>query len=367
MDIAHVDLMPTLGTLSGKDWMAFHQYTSVTSAPSLATFEIRESLFNGLSIPIIANTPSDDQFDNILMMMRLFDMTPWRGINVTALDLPLLPANFFSTPMAATQIRLAIFTDLGFPLAANVPIPDLCTCISVIQGPSFAPPNLNALLHFKLGDPCLCFNATMINDSLILDFDSLPLAPNSPTHSDLSAMLLPLCFHSTALDTRPLTALDSRHRAIDFHFVQLCTHRVLADCFRLPLSPNFCTAEVSHAVLQVLEPLSFLAFGLRDCGALLAFEAPDDFAVSLDATVDRLVALILTDDVVPELPIDMKGWGKNALAPLSGDPIVDVDDWLLRDGGPELEDLEEEDDWEDPDLVAMLAKYGVARRRSFVV
>jgi hypothetical protein len=53
-----------------------------------------------------------------------------------------------------------------------------------------------------------------------------------------------------------------------------------------------------------LEPLDFYGFPLTDCKPLIrAFEAPEEVIESLDEVVNRLLLLIIAQDIVPVLPV----------------------------------------------------------------
>jgi hypothetical protein len=240
---------------------------------------------------------------------------------------------------------------------------------------------------------------------------NLPIISNQPTRNVLSSVtedLFPFSI-SSPLDVSGFRGLHPVEGAIDFRLLPSAECLLQRDCRSLPIASNTCNSTMSSAILTVLSSVFSADFPLRDVAPLSILEAPEDVTELIDATVERLMALILIQDVVPSLPLCPEASPEllectlaglmdidDALRPIAALPIdvimqlkpndiptfvtpaelleiiletqifptvrfeaADIEDILILDGGPAIAG----DELDDPAIAAMLSQY--TKRRPY--
>jgi hypothetical protein len=71
----------------------------------------------------------------------------------------------------------------------------------------------------------------------------------------------------------------------------------------LPLTENVFSDDITREILQRLEPLDFFGFQLADAWPLARYEAPEEVIELLEIVADRLMRLVMENDVFPCVPI----------------------------------------------------------------
>jgi hypothetical protein len=403
--IVNVDLLATISSLLNNECKALGRYTETDASDCalMALDGLLETFFERLSIPVVRNEASDEQLEAIIEGVSYFDHAAWHSVDIRCLSLPHLPV----VVLPNENIRTSVLSGLALPICSNFPSQRLLSELVTLAPPPVVRTDVDALLRFSLEEAEVYMNDGIANDVLRSVLPArLPITANCATEVDIAALLagLPLPLPASAPDLRALASIDPHHRGIDFAgLARGCS----VGSGALPLSRNACGAAAARAILAGFE-LCFLGFAPRDALPLAHFEPPEDAIVLLDSTVDALVALVLARDVVPALPLGPdvdSAWARAALAPLLGDPLpavvdlpldflrhfarldippyigpadvvdwvlyqhilpfiplaaADVDDLLLLDGGPALDN---DDDLRDPDVQAMLSKYTKPRAR----
>jgi hypothetical protein len=244
------------------------------------------------------------------------------------------PTELYSGHAAAVEFRSSLFLDLALPVRSNIVSSRAVRAIAkfIFPPPPFEPhiPDLGPLALFEITEEDLVVNDAVVTDvflSLLLPMeDEMPVIPNLPIADDVRNIIgsLQIFGFLTPLDIRAFSGLDPIERRVDFAAFASARSLVPHD---LPLRPNACTETLSSAILCFLYPIAEVSFSLRDLAPLALLEAPEDVVEPIDSTVDRLMALIIANDIVPGLPVgaDFDGVAAGALSGL-----FDIDDALEK-------------------------------------
>jgi hypothetical protein len=154
----------------------------------------------------------------------------------------------------------------------------------------------------------LILNARVVGDVFDWLFfpieDEIPLIPNVATSDDAWSIVSSSRFFGfltlVDVDVRVFSGLNPIERRMDFAAAPSMRSLVPHE---LPLGPNMCTEVVVYAILGCLYPVEDVLLPMGDLAPLAVLEAPEDVVELLDATVDRLIALIIVQDIVPGLPL----------------------------------------------------------------
>jgi hypothetical protein len=222
--------------------------------------------------------------------------------------------------------------DLALPLSSYVVSFRAVRAVAkfIFSPPPLEPhiPDLGPLAHFEITEGDLILNDAVVNDvflSLLFPMeDEMPVIPNLPIADDVQNIIgsLQIFGFMTPLDIRAFSGLDPIERRVGFAAFPSAPSFQPHD---LPLRPNACSEALSSAILCFLYPIAEVSFSLCDLAPLAALEAPEDVVELIDSTVDRLIALVIAQDVVPSLPLcaDFDGVAAGALSGL-----FDIDDAL---------------------------------------
>jgi hypothetical protein len=170
--------------------------------------------------------------------------------------------------------------------------------------------NVCSLFRFAIDAAEAYVNDANISDIIDVLFDEysevLPVCSNTPTLQQVIEMVTEVSFFQiqTFVDLNVLSCIYPLERRINFRFPPFTATFLSQNLSTLPISANICTFSMSLQILIGLGPLHFFGFPLTDCAPLLfALEAPEEITEALDIVVNRLINLILSQDVTPVLPI----------------------------------------------------------------
>jgi hypothetical protein len=356
------------------------------------------NFFDDLELPVAPNEPSYDDVMSIIEQIQFADMTRFRTIDIDILSLPPKDPQLYANVFTAEELCDSLFDEFDFPICSNEVDSDVIEDIadSMFSQPFFRPERigLTLLINFQLEDSDHCLTPTTIEtlrDWLINTASyPLPLVQNVVETAVIEKIVsrLPPFEFTAKVRVRGLSVFDPFERRIDFPF-PLSAQNIFTEILAtIPVMSNECNSATSLEILQGLEPLEFIEFPLRDCCALAMIEAPPEVIEFVDEIVDRLIHLIIAQDIVPVLPlladfpfglekeiVAVLPWEDDVLESVSKLPIEsleqmkpnmierevdirdEVEDLLLLGSAPTLE----EDEFADPDVLAMLSKYSITR------
>jgi hypothetical protein len=278
----------------------------------LATDELASALFEEDQVPIIPNCPASIDIERVTSGYDFQSFLPFSTITVTALNVGSKATVALVHQSEIAIVRESFFAQVTLPVQSNFPSRGLIHVIpSAFFERSLLPstiPNITSLARFEIDDGAAYLTPGAMGrilEGIFDEFeDELPIVPNEPTNELISAIVKSSQrFHfAPTLDVSKIVHVHPIDRKIDFKFPLLAVEYF--ESVLLPVSANCCSSTATLEILSGLQPLHFVDFVVNDCDLLLrACEAPEEVIESIDTVVANLMALVLNQDVMPELPL----------------------------------------------------------------
>jgi hypothetical protein len=229
---------------------------------------------------------------------------------------------FYGNPDDVYEIRTDLLETMPSPLTANAvtsqQLSEIIDSAFICSVSPFVTQVLSPLETFELGDTHLYTRESVVAsviDNILVEFDpTLPLMANFLPGGVPEAIVegLDVCSHPLPYDLRPFHAVHPFERQVPLDIEPRAESIFATAAVPLPVDSNLCSGRALSAILECLdtpaEPL-MCELPLDDVGSLIAFEAPDENEVDIEALAQRLMKMILAADVAPFVPVleDVQG------------------------------------------------------------
>jgi hypothetical protein len=222
----------------------------------------------------------------------------------------------YGNPDDVFDIRTDLLDAMPLPLNANAvtrrQLSEIIDSKFICSVAPFVAQVRNPLESFELGDTHLYTRESVVAsviDSILFEFDpDLPLLLNLMPFGVPEEVVdgLDVCSHPLPYDLRALRAVHPFERRVPLDTEPDAESIFVTAGTPLPVDSNLCSDVALSAILECLdtpaEPLA-CELPLTDVWSLLAFEAPDEDDVDIEALAQRLLQMILLADVTPFVPV----------------------------------------------------------------
>jgi hypothetical protein len=297
-----------------------------------ATENLMSELSQEDEIPVLRNTATsrdiaavaDFEFDSI---------EPFAVVNLDSLNVQ--PRAICCTVKAndIMDLRESLLAELWLPLCPNTASSRILGAIVESSSLDFAIPmvttTIRSLESFAIDDGQASLRdgpIDRISEDLFAESEgAIPLCPNIVTNQVIRDICeVPSVFAPcVTIDIGVLDCVHPSERRINSEFPLTLATLLPIELSRLPIADNQCSTRISLQILTVIEPVTFFGFALNTCAPLIAgFEAPAEVIEEIEEVANRLLALVLKQDVIPVLPISGEPTEdilEDIIAPLSAD------------------------------------------------
>jgi hypothetical protein len=276
---------------------------------------VLDGIFDRSKLPIVPNECEEDAIGDIVaeFVDSAMDASPVANVHFWFFDLDRKSENCFVDDRAALATLDELFEERELPIEPNNPDDD--TLAAILEDDligvfwSVFGDDSESVRHYEVRDPQYLvsdrFTIAVVDRSLDVDVERLPVEPNAVSESVLDALVnvnyLTDLSEFAEYDFSFIRSVERDNRRIDFNFPMTVDSIFPAS---LPVARNECVDEVAELIVDVVAGFEFYDMPIGDTRIFSEYIAPDEHDESLQELAERLTRIILKDETLIDLPFE---------------------------------------------------------------